>query len=147
VWVHSTAKADRHAASLPARREAGVAAIETLAVKVAGPRGRFKTRVAVEQAATAALTHSHAEQWVTFTVAATITKAYKQKRAGRPGPATNYREILTSHFTLHADIALVAVSTPSGPGVTPNSPHSTGQCTLHPGSHRRGHRAVQTPHL
>ncbi len=35
MWVHSTAKADRHAASLQARLEAGVAAIETLAVKVA----------------------------------------------------------------------------------------------------------------
>src|SRR5665811_199611 len=31
---------------------------------------------------------------------------YKQERAGRPGPATRYREIATSRFALRADIAL-----------------------------------------
>jgi transposase len=106
TWVHSTAKASRDAATRAARLEAGVAALEALHAKLAGPRSRFKTRVAVEQAATAALSATHAEKWVTFIVTETITKTYKQARAGRPGPTTNYREILTSHFTLHADIAL-----------------------------------------
>ena len=106
VWVHSTAKASRDAAARQARLEAGVAALEALAGKLTGPRSRFKTRVAVEQAATAAVAEAHAERWVTFTVTETISKTYKQARAGRPGPATDYREILTSHFTLQADIAL-----------------------------------------
>ncbi|HZK36412.1 MAG TPA: IS1634 family transposase [Aeromicrobium sp.] len=110
VWVHSTAKANRDAATRAARLEAGVAALEALDTKLAGPRSRFKTRVAVEQAATAALTQAHAQRWVTFTVAETITKKYKQARAGRPGPATSYREILTSHFNLHVDIALDRVA-------------------------------------
>ncbi|HEY5182533.1 MAG TPA: hypothetical protein VIJ07_22640, partial [Dermatophilaceae bacterium] len=35
---------------------------------------------------------------------------YKQERAGRPGAATRYREILTSHFSVHADIALDRVA-------------------------------------
>lgn len=110
VWVHSTAKAGRDAATRQARLESGVAAIETLAVKLTGPRSRFKTRVAVEQAATAALADTHAQRWVTFTITETITKTYKQARAGRPGPATDYREILTSHFALQADIALDRVA-------------------------------------
>lgn len=110
VWVHSTAKAGRDAAIRQARLEAGVAALEALAAKLAGPRSRFKTRVAVEQAATAVLADTHAQQWVTFTVTETTTKTYKQARAGRPGPATNYREILTRHFTLHADVALDRVA-------------------------------------
>ena len=93
VWVHSTAKATRDATT-----------------KLAGPRSRFKTRVAVEQAATAAVAGAHAEKWVTFTVTQTITKTYKQQRAGRPGPATSYREILTNHFTVQADIALDRVA-------------------------------------
>jgi transposase len=88
----------------------GVAALEALDVKLAGPRSRFKTRVAVEAAATSAVTDAHAQRWVTFTVTETITKTYKQARAGRPGPATNYREILTSHFSVHADIALDRVA-------------------------------------
>ena len=110
VWVHSTAKAGRDAATRQARIEAGVAALEALAAKLAGPRSRLKTRIAVEQAATAALTDTHAEKWVTFTLSETITTTYKQARAGRPGPATNYREILTSHFTVNADILLDRVA-------------------------------------
>jgi transposase len=110
VWVHSTAKASRDGATRAARLESGVAALEALDVKLAGPRSRFKTRVAVEQAATAALADTHAQKWVTFTVTETISKEYKQERAGRPGAATRYREILTSHFSVHADIALDRVA-------------------------------------
>jgi transposase len=110
VWVHSTAKASRDAAARQARLEAGVAALEALDVKLAGPRSRFKTRVAVEQAATAVLADTHAERWVTFTVTETISKEYKQERAGRPAAATRYREILTSRFSLQADIALDRVA-------------------------------------
>jgi transposase len=106
VWVHSSAKAGRDATGRQARIEAGVAAIEELDTKLAGPRSRFKTRVAVEQAATAALTGAHADRWVTFTVTETVDKTYKQERRGRPGPATRYREIATSRFGLRADIAL-----------------------------------------
>lgn len=106
VWVHSTAKARRDAASRQARLHAGVAALEALNVKLTGRRSRFKTRAAVEQAATAAVADARAERWVTFTVTETVTKTYKQARAGRPGPATNYREILTSHFAVQADVAL-----------------------------------------
>ena len=105
VWVHSTAKADRDAATRQARTEAGIAAIEALDAKLAGPRSRFKTRVAVEQAAAAALTRAHAGRWVTFTVDEVVEKSYKQERRGRPGPATRYREITTTRFGLRADIA------------------------------------------
>lgn len=110
TWVHSTAKADRDAATRQARIEAGIAALEALDARLAGPRSRFKTRVAVEQATTAVLNDVHAQRWVTFTVTETITKTYKQERAGRPGPATNYREILTSRFTVQADIVLDRVA-------------------------------------
>jgi transposase len=106
VWVHSTAKAARDATARGARLEAGVAALEALDVKLAGPRSRFKTRVAIEQAATAALADTHAQKWVTFTVTETISKEYKQERAGRPGAATRYREILSSRFSVQADVAL-----------------------------------------
>jgi transposase len=110
VWVHSTAKTSRDAATRRARVESGVAALEALDVKLAGPRSRFKTRVAVEAAATSAVTDAHAQRWVTFTVTETITKTYKQAHAGRPGPGTNYREIPTSHFTVHGDIKLDQVA-------------------------------------
>jgi transposase len=106
VWVHSTAKAGRDAASRMTRTEAGIAALEALDSKLAGPRNRLKTRVAVEQAATAALLDARAERWVTYTISETTTKTYKQARAGRPGANTNYREVLTTRYTLSTDIAL-----------------------------------------
>ncbi len=105
VWVHSSTKAGRDATGRQARIEAGAAAIEELDTKLTGPRSRIKTRVAVEQAATAALTGAHADRWVTFTVIETVDKTYKQERRGRPGPATRYREIATSRFSLQYDIA------------------------------------------
>jgi transposase len=106
TWVHSTAKAARDGATRQDRIEAGIAAVEALDAKLAGPRCRFKTRVAVEQAAAAALTGAHADRWVTAAVTQTIAKTYKQARRGRPGPETSYREITTSRFALVADIDL-----------------------------------------
>jgi hypothetical protein len=106
VWVHSTAKAKRDGYSRAGRIDAGVAAIEALDARLAGSRCRFKTRVAVEQAATDALTDAGADRWVTATVTETTSKTYKQARAGRPGPNTSYREVHTTRFTVAHDINL-----------------------------------------
>ena len=110
VWVHSTAKAGRDAASRMARTEAGIAALDALDAKLAGPRNRLKTRAAVEQAGTAALVDARAEKWVTCTISETTTKTYKQAGPGRPGAATNYREVLTTRYTVSADIALERIA-------------------------------------
>ena len=106
VWIHSTAKASRDAHTRARRIDAGVAAIEALDVKLCGPRSRFKTRVAIEQAATEALTEIGADRWVSFTVRQTTTKSFKQAKAGRPGPNTNYREVNKTRFTVSHDIRL-----------------------------------------
>ncbi len=106
VWVHSTAKAGRDAAHRMRCTEAGIAAINSLDGKLAGPRNRLKTRAAVDKAAAAALINARAEKWVTYTVTETTTKTYKQARAGRPGANTDYREILTTRYTVSSDIAL-----------------------------------------
>ena len=106
VWVHSTAKASRDARARAARIDAGVAAIKALDAKLAGPRCRLKTRVAVEQAAAIALTNTGADRWVTATVSERTSKSYKQAHAGRPGPNTSYREVATTRFTLTHDIKL-----------------------------------------
>jgi hypothetical protein len=106
TWVHSTAKAARDGATRQARIEAGIAAVKALDAKLAGPRCRYKTRVAVEHAAAAALAGAHADRWVTTAVTQTVAKTYKQARRGRPGPQTSHREIATSRFGLRADIDL-----------------------------------------
>src|SRR5664280_1269437 len=99
LWVHSSAKAGRDGASRMARTEAGIAAIDALDAKLAGPRNRHKTRAAVVQAATAALAQARADRWATFTIAQTTTTTYKQAGPGRPSTATNYREVLTTRYT------------------------------------------------
>ncbi len=48
IWVHSTAKALRDAAARQVRIEAGAAALDALAAKLAGPRCRLTTQIAVE---------------------------------------------------------------------------------------------------
>ncbi|MEO7420808.1 MAG: IS1634 family transposase [Ornithinibacter sp.] len=106
VWIHSSAKASRDAQARAGRIDAGASAIEALEAKLAGPRSRFKTRVAVEQAAAEALANAGAHRWVTACVSETTSKSYKQAHAGRPGPNTSYREVASSRFTLSHDIQL-----------------------------------------
>ena len=90
IWVHSTAKAARDAAARQARIEAGAAAIDALATRLAGPKCRLGTRVAAEDEATAVLARAGAERWVGCTVTETTEETYRQERRGRPArtPAT-----------------------------------------------------------
>ena len=100
IWVHSTAKAARDAASRSARTQAGIAAIEDLAVRLAGPKCRLKTRVAVTEAATAALDAAGASRWVCVTVGETVEESFRQERRGRPGQNTRYRRHTRTRYTI-----------------------------------------------
>jgi transposase len=106
IWVHSTSKAARDAATRQARIEAGAAAIDALAAKLAGPKCRLKTRVAVEHEATAALQHAAATRWITFSVAQTVEETFRQERRGRPGADTRYRKHTRTRFTISWDTRL-----------------------------------------
>ena len=106
IWVHSTAKAARDAASRQARIEAGAAAIDALGAKLAGPKCRLKTRVAVEQEAAAALAEAGATRWITVTVAETIAETFRQERRGRPGTNTRYRKHTKTRHTISWDTRL-----------------------------------------
>lgn len=100
IWVHSTAKTARDAATRQARVEAGVAALDTLTTRLAGPKCRLKTRAAVSDAATTALADAGATRWITTTVNETVQETYRQERAGRPGTNTRYRKTTRTRFTL-----------------------------------------------
>src|SRR5664280_1777804 len=91
IWVHSSTKAARDAAARAARIEAGLAAIDAVATRLASPKTRIKTRVAAEEAATAALTAAGATRWVGFTLTETTAVGHRQENRGRPGAATRYR--------------------------------------------------------
>jgi len=102
VWVHSSSKAARDAAARAARIEAGLAAIDALAARLAGPKTRLKTRVAAEEAAAAALTAAGATRWVGFTITEAKEVAFRQESRGRPGSETRYRRTEKPVFTVSA---------------------------------------------
>jgi len=106
VWVHSGDKAARDTASRQARIEAGAAAIDALAARLAGPKCRLKTRVAIEDAAAAALERAGAARWITYTVGETIEETYRQERRGRPGANTHYRRHTRTRHTISFDTRL-----------------------------------------
>ena len=104
IWVHSSTKAARDAAARAARIEAGLAAIDAVAARLATPKTRIKTKVAVEQAATNALTGSGAGRWVGFTITEATKESFRQELRGRPGSATRYRRSEKPIFTITAAI-------------------------------------------
>lgn len=110
VWVHSTAKAARDAAARAGRIEAGLTAIEKVTDRLGSPKSRLKTRVAAEEAATAAVTKAGASRWVDFTVAESTQETYRQERRGRPGAKTRYRRTERPVFTLTATVRAETVA-------------------------------------
>jgi transposase len=104
IWVHSSPKAARDAQTRAARIEAGLAAIETVATRLASPKTRLKTRVAAEAAATDALTAAGATRWVEFTITETATVVFRQERRGRPGEKTRYRRTEKPVFAITAAV-------------------------------------------
>ena len=66
IWVHSSMKAANDAQTRAGRIEAGLAAVDAVAARLAGPKTRLKTKVAAEAAATTALTAAGATRWVGF---------------------------------------------------------------------------------
>jgi len=110
IWVHSSSKAARDAAARASRIEAGLAAIEGVAARLASPKSRLKTRVAAEQAASTALASAGATGWVGYTITETLKVEHRQDKRGRPGAQTRYRRIEKTVFTITAAIDAEKVS-------------------------------------
>ena len=110
IWVHSSPKAARDAATRAARIEAGLAAIETVQARLSSPKTRLKTLVAAEAAATKALDQAGATRWVAFTLTQTTEQVYRQERRDRPGSQTRYRRTEKPVFTLTGTVSADTVS-------------------------------------
>ncbi len=87
IWVHAGGRAAGDAAARAGRIEAGLAALDALAARPAGPKTRLKTR----EAALTALTAAGALRWVGFTISEGREVMFRQERRGRPGGQTRYR--------------------------------------------------------
>jgi len=110
TWVRSTAKIDRDATTRHNRIAKGIAALDELNQRLASPRRRIRTLVAVEQAATTALADANATRWVRFEVTEEDENRFRQEKRGRPGNNTRYRKTtrLRHRVTFHVDEAQVA---------------------------------------
>jgi transposase len=108
IWVRSSAKTIRDAEARRARIAAGIGALDELNLRLASPRTRMKTIVAVEAAATAALERSGAARWIGFEVLETTEETHRQEKRGRPGANTRYRKIIRTHhrvaWTVREDV-------------------------------------------
>jgi len=110
IWVHSSAKAALDGAARGARIEAGLAAVEAVAARLGSPKSRLKSRVAAEDAATAALAQAGATRWVGFTVVESTQETYHQEDRGRPGAKTRYRRTEKPLFTITANVRAETVT-------------------------------------
>jgi len=109
VWVHSSTKQQRDETARHQRIQRTLAALTELGERLAGPRARITTRVAVEDAANEILDHSGAEDYVTFHVTETIEERFRQEKRGRPGNDTRYRKLAKTRFQLTAEVDADAV--------------------------------------
>jgi transposase len=104
--VHSTAKAANDNNARQGRIEAGAAAIEDIAARLAGPKCRLKTHAAIEAKATTALTRAGAIRWITFTINETAEESFRQESRRRPGTDTRYRKQVRTRHTISWDTRL-----------------------------------------
>lgn len=100
VWVRSSHKHERDAEARRARIERGMLALEAVQARLASPRSRFKTLVAVDEAAQAALADAGAERWIAYDIAQTVQESFRQEKRGRPGSQTRYRKTEKTVFAL-----------------------------------------------
>jgi transposase len=100
VWVHSSDKHARDADARQARIEKAIKALQALSARVASPKSRLRTRVAVEQAASATLADTGAARWVRCIVTETTEERFRQEKRGRPGTGTRYRKLTKTRFSL-----------------------------------------------
>jgi len=109
VWVRSSTKRANDAISRADRIDAATRALEALAGGLGSPRCKLKTRVAVEDAARAAIVKVGATRWVQPVITDEMVTTYRQEQRGRPGPNTRYRAVQRHRFTLswHTDIERV----------------------------------------
>lgn len=110
VWVRSSAKTTRDADARHDRIARAIHALDGLNQRLASPKTRIKTRVAVEAAATAALEQAGATRWIAFEIDEHVEEHFRQEKRGRPGPDTRYRKITRTHHRVswHVDEDRVA---------------------------------------
>jgi transposase len=109
VWVHSSAKAQRDETARHQRIQRTLAALADLNERLAGPRARITTKVAVEDAANEILDQGATDDYLTFQVTETTEERFRQEKRGRPGNDTRYRKLEKTRFQVDVRVDAEAV--------------------------------------
>ncbi len=104
IWVRSSAKVQRDAEARRARIAAGIAALDAINVRLASPRTRLKSNVAIAQEADEALEECGATRWVSYEIEEVTEVRHRQESRGRPGKNTRYRRIEKVRHRLHFSV-------------------------------------------
>jgi len=105
VWVRSSAKIDYDSEARQDRIARGIAALDQLNQRLAAPKTRMKTTVAVEQAAAAAIDQAGAARWIRVSVDERVEERFRQEKRGRPGADTRYRRSTRAHHRVAYAVA------------------------------------------
>jgi transposase len=96
IWICSSAKKARDATSRAARIERAERDLADLAIRVAGPKSRIKTRAAAEQAARAVLADTNTVEYFDLNVYNQLDKRYTSSHPGTAGAGTTFRQTRTT---------------------------------------------------
>jgi hypothetical protein len=100
IWIRSTAKRTRDTAARATRIERATSGLDDLTRRLAGPKCRLKTRVAVTDTADAILAGTDCARYFDLTVTETRDKTYTAEHRGNPGPDTRFRQTTRPRFTI-----------------------------------------------
>ena len=84
IWVHSSGKHSNDADARQEKITRGLAAIDELSTRLAGPRCRIRDRVTAEQALAAVLAGAGASRWINPAIEEITTETAKKSGPGRP---------------------------------------------------------------
>jgi hypothetical protein len=110
VWIRSSEKRSHDAAVRRDRIERARVGLCALSDKLASPRCRLRSRVAVEEAAARVVAEVGAPTWVKVEVTDVVEIEHRQETRGRPGKSTRYRRIEHHRFSLTVTIDAEAVA-------------------------------------
>jgi transposase len=92
IWVHSGAKAVRDAAIRASHIQRAERELGRLVERIAAPKARLKTRVAVEAAARQILAETDTTEFFELAISERVEARYTASHRGRPGTETTFRQ-------------------------------------------------------
>lgn len=110
IWIWSSSKQADDQLKRQLRIEAGMRAMKDLHERLIGKRPRFKSRVAVEQAAKAALVKIKADRWVSYQVSYTYDTTAPQRNMSHTSRAKKPQARLGTRFSVGSSVDADAVA-------------------------------------